>query len=397
MKKLFFWCLLIVFVSAACTIKKNATTGQIVAQSGRQLKYALTQTDPLLGTGEKKLVAPRTTGKDGELHMVPTRDWTSGFFAGELWYMYEMTGDKYWEKEARRYTELLEQEKLNGKTHDMGFKMFCSYGNGYRLTKDEQYKEILLQSARTLSTRFSEKTGCIRSWDHNSHRWKYPVIIDNMMNLELLFWATKETGDSTFYNIAVSHALKTMENHFRDDFSCFHVVDYHPETGAVVAKNTHQGYSDNSAWSRGISWALYGYTMVYRETGDKRFLAQAENVACYIINHPRKPEDAIPYWDYDAPEIPDAPRDASAAAVMASGFYELAGYSANISQYLSMANRIMKSLSSDAYSASVTSNNGFLLKHSTGSKPYESEVDAPLVYADYYFLEALKRKQEIND
>jgi len=254
----------------------------------------------------------------------------------------------------------------------------------------------LLESARTLITRYSEKTGCIRSWDHNAHRWNFPVIIDNMMNLELLFWATQETGDETFKNIAISHALKTIENHFRDDYSCYHVVDYKPETGEIAAKNTHQGYSDDSAWSRGIAWALYGYTMTYRETGDQRFLKQAEKVARYIIKHPRNPEDMIPYWDYDAPGIPNEPRDASAAAIMASGFYELAGYSQNSTEYLAVADQMLKSLSSSKYLADIETNNGFLLKHSTGSKPHNSEVDVPLVYADYYFLEAIKRKKELK-
>ncbi len=344
-----------------------------------------------------ELVSPRNVEKDGSLHLVPSGDWTSGFFPGELWMMYEYTGNNFWRKEAQRYTEALEKEKLNGRTHDMGFKMLCSYGNGYRLTQDMRYKDILIQAAKTLSTRFRPKAGIIRSWDHNKQKWQCPVIIDNMMNLELLFWATKTTGDSTYYKIAVSHAMTTMKNHFRPDFSSYHVVDYDTLTGKVIKKNTHQGYADESAWARGQAWALYGYTMCYRETGKKEFLEQAVNVEKYIFGNKNMPDDLIPYWDFDVPNIEKEPRDVSAATVMASALYELSRYVKGYKsrQYKDRADTIIRNLTGH-YRATPGKDCGFLLLHSTGTKPTDTEVDVPIVYADYYFLEALLRKDRIE-
>lgn len=346
--------------------------------------------------GHGPLVAPRSIEEDGSLILVPSRDWTSGFFAGELWYMYEYTGDKKWETAARKYTAPIEQEKTNGVTHDMGFKVYCSFGNGYRLTQDSDYKVIILESAYTLITRYRPNVKALRSWDHNKDKWQNPVIIDNMMNLELLFWAFKESKDSAFYNIAVSHAETTLKNHFRPDYSSYHVIDYDTITGEVLKKNTHQGFSHESAWSRGQAWAVYGYTMCYRETGRPEFLEQAKKVTNYIFTHPNLPEDLIPYWDYDAPEIPNEPRDVSAATVTASALYELSLYDKeNSEKYLNWANKIIDSLNKN-YLAKEGGDYGFLLLHSTGSKPGKFEVDKPLSYADYYFLEALLRKQKLE-
>ena len=326
------------------------------------------------------------------------RDWTSGFYPGVLWLMYELTKDTDWKEKATLYTNALESEQFNASNHDIGFKMMCSFGLGYKLTKNESYKKVLIQSARTLTTRFNEKVGCIRSWDHNKDKWEFPVIIDNLMNLELLFWAWKETGDPVFYNIAVSHAKTTMKNHFRNDYSSYHVVGYDADTGEVISKNTHQGYSDNSSWSRGQAWALYGYTMIYRETNDPIFLKHAENVANYIINIAKLPEDFVPLWDFDLQDLKTESRDASAAAIIASALYELSMLTEQDNkQYLNVANGIMGALSSDSYFNVKGANKGFLLKHSTGSKPKNSEVDVPLIYADYYYLEALSRKIEINN
>jgi rhamnogalacturonyl hydrolase YesR len=340
------------------------------------------------------VIAPRTI-RGGELVLVPSRDWTSGFFSGELWYLYEYTGKEEWLRAAKTFNAGMEQEKWNGKTHDMGFKMYCSYGNGYRLTGDAAYKDILIQSAKTLSTRFRPITGVMRSWDHSRDKWAFPVIIDNMMNLELLFFATRITGDSSFYKIAVSHARTTMKNHFRADNSSYHVVEYDTITGAVVKKNTHQGFSHESAWSRGQAWGLYGYTMCYRETKDKAFLEHAEKIAKYIFTHPNLPKDLIPYWDFNAPGIPNEPRDVSAAAVIASGLYELSLYSKNGKDYKAKANTIVENLAKH-YTSPAGQNKGFILLHSTGSKPANSEVDVPLCYADYYFLEALLRKKKLE-
>ncbi len=338
-------------------------------------------------------VSPRSLTPEGKLILVPAKDWTSGFFPGVLWFLYEFTGDKKWENQAREFTSKIENEKLNGGTHDMGFKIYCSFGTGYRLTNDPTYKNIIIQSAKTLCTRFNPKVGCIRSWDHNKDKWDYPVIIDNMMNLELLFAATHLTGDSSFYKIAVSHANTTLKNHFRADYSSYHVIDYDTITGKVQKKNTHQGYSHESAWARGQAWAVYGYTMCYRETHDPKYLRQAENVANYILNHPNLPKDLVPYWDFNAPNIPNEPRDASAAAIIASAFYELAAYSANGKTYRARAGKMMQNLTK-SYRAKPGETHGFILLHSTGSKPMNSEVDVPLNYADYYYLEALLRSKK---
>jgi unsaturated chondroitin disaccharide hydrolase len=342
----------------------------------------------------KDLVSPRTL-ENGNLKLVTSKDWTSGFFPGVLWFLYEYYGNTDWREQAKKYSEWIEKEKTNAGTHDMGFKIYCSIGTGYRLTKDPHYKEVIITSAKTLSKRFNPKTGVIRSWDHNQDKWKNPVIIDNMMNLELLFEATQLTGDSSFYKIAVSHANTTMKNHFRADYSSYHVIDYDPETGAVLKKNTHQGYSDESAWARGQAWALYGYTMCYRFTKDPAYLKQAENVTAFILNHPNMPKDLVPYWDFNAPGIPNEPRDASAAAVIASGLYELSGYSKKRKLYLSKANQMLKNLATN-YSSGDGKNKGFILGHSTGSKPANSEVDVPISYADYYYLEALLRSRQIK-
>ncbi len=340
-----------------------------------------------------KLVSPRSV-ENNKVKMVKAKDWTSGFFPGELWMMYGHTNDEYWKEKALEFTLPLEGEKWNGKTHDMGFKMYCSFGKAYQYTKNPKFRDILIQSAKTLASRFKPNVGCIRSWDHNSDKWEFPVIIDNMMNLELLFWAEKETGNKMFKDIAVSHAETTMKNHFRADNSSYHVVAYNPETGEVQERTTHQGYSSESAWSRGQAWALYGYTMVYRETQDTKFLRQAEKVATYILNHPNLPDDLIPYWDFDAPNIPEEPRDASAAAIIASALYELSTFSEEGDLYLHAADKICNSLMSLEYFTDPNENNGFLLKHSTGSKPHDSEINEPLVYADYYFIEALTRKMK---
>lgn len=340
------------------------------------------------------LISPRSV-KEGKIVMVPSKDWTSGFFAGELWMMYELTSDNFWKEKALEFTLPLEKEKWNSKTHDMGFKMYCSFGKAWQDTQNPKYRDILIQSAKTLATRFKPNVGCIRSWDHNSDKWDFPVIIDNMMNLELLFWAAKETGNQMFKEIAVKHAETTMKNHFRKDNSSYHVVDYNPETGEVQSKNTHQGYSDDSAWSRGQAWGLYGYTMVYRETGGKEFLKQAENIAAYILTNPNLPENLIPYWDFNAPNIPNEPYDVSAAAIIASALYELSTFSENKEMYLNAANKIFESLMSPEFFANPQNNHGFLLKHSTGSKPHNSEVDVPLIYADYYFIETIMRKTNL--
>lgn len=338
----------------------------------------------------KQLVFPRTTAHDS-LKLIPSGDWTSGFFPGVLWFLYEKTNKQQWKQAAEEFTALMAKEPYNGNSHDVGFKVYDSYGNGYKITNDTGYKRAIIDAAKTLSKRFNPVVGCIRSWDFG--KWQYPVIIDNMMNLELLFEATKLSGDSSFYKIAVSHVNTTMKNHFRNDYSSYHLVNYDPVTGNVIGKVTVQGYADESAWARGQAWGLYGYTMCYRETRDKKYLEQAEHIASFILNNPNLPKDFVPYWDYNAPDLSTQPRDASAAAIMASAFYELSGYSLKGKSYRKAADKIMESLTK-SYRNPVGTNHGFILLHSTGHKPADSEVDVPLIYADYYYLEALLRSQK---
>ncbi|MGI4872164.1 MAG: glycoside hydrolase family 88 protein [Janthinobacterium lividum] len=342
--------------------------------------------------GKPPLVSPRTVDAAGHLVAVPTRDWTSGFFPGYLWLLYQATGQARWRTAAEQATARLAGEETNGSSHDVGFKLYCSYGTGYRVAPNPAYREVLLTAARTLSTRFNPTVGAIRSWDHHQEQWQFPVIIDNMLNLELLFAATRLSGDSSFYKIAVAHANTTLKNHFRPDYSSYHVVGYDPKTGQVEKKTTHQGYADNSAWARGQAWALYGFTMCYRETHDPRYLAQAEHVADFILHHPNLPKDLVPYWDFNDPAIPHAPRDASAGAVMASGLLELSTYSTQGTTYRRHASQLLDNLAK-SYTAAPGTACGFLLLHSTGHKPANSEIDVPLSYADYYFMEALLRRQ----
>ncbi len=337
------------------------------------------------------LVSPRTV-ENGQFKMVISRDWTSGFFPAELWYFYQYTKDKKWLNLAKKYTQDIKKEQFNKGTHDLGFMIYCPFGNGYRITKDTAYRSVIIQAAKSLSTRFNNKAGVIKSWDHNGDKWKYPVIIDNMMNLELLFEATKFTKDSSFYKIAVSHANVTMKNHYRPDFSSYHVIDYDTVSGNVRNKLTAQGYANESSWARGQAWGLYGYTLCYRYTKNKAYLVQADAIANYILSSKITPADAIPYWDYNDPQIPNVSRDASAAAITASALYELADYSKDAKRYKAAADKILISLSTK-YTSAPGANYGFILEHSTGHRPAKSEIDVPINYADYYYLEALLRRR----
>ena len=375
------------------TYEKPTKLDNAMANADEQLHYALKCTSEARKTAKGNKVNPRSIDKDGNLVLVGPKDWCSGFFAGTLWQMYQYSHMQFWRENAVSNTWLIESAKWHKGTHDLGFMIGDSFGKAYQLTGEQSYRDVMLQAARTLCTRYSPKVGSIRSWDHNADRWTFPVIIDNMMNLEILFEAYKLTGDKSFYDIAVSHANVTIKNHFRDDYSSYHVVDYDPVTGTVRSRVTHQGYSDDSFWSRGQGWALYGYTMCYRYTHDLRYLEQAKNIAKFLFSLKNMPEDGIFFWDMKDPSIPDVPRDASAAALVASAFYELQAYvGAELGkQYIAYADKIVNSLI-DHYQAPVGSNQGFLLLHSTGNKPANSEIDVPINYADYFYMEALRRK-----
>ena len=345
---------------------------------------------------------PRSTKPDGSLYTVNSRDWCSGFFAGSLWLLYDLTKDSFYSNAAKKWSVALTKEQYNTTTHDLGFMLYIPFGTGYKHTKDAGYKSVVIQAAKSLATRFHPNVGVIKSWD--SPKWQYPVIIDNMMNLELLFEASKLIGDDTYRQIAIKHADHDMQNHFRKDYSSYHLVDYDSLTGEVIKKQTVQGYADESSWARGQAWGLYGFTVMYRYTKDKKYLEQANHIADFILNNSNYPKDGVPYWDFNDPKIPNTYRDASAGAVIASALLELKNYVGKdkSERYYKQAEKILYTLSSPEYLA-TTGNSNFILKHSVGNWPKgkaTGEIDASINYGDYYYLEALSRyfsskKQEL--
>lgn len=333
--------------------------------------------------------------KDGKFRATDAYDWTSGFFPGSLWIGYQLTGDEKLREEALKYTARLHDIQYYKGTHDLGFMIFCSYGMQQQIEKDSVSAAAIVEASKSLISRCDDEIGLIRSWDFG--KWNYPVIIDNMMNLEMLFWASKYSGDPIYYDVAVRHADITMKEHFRDDFSSYHVISYNDD-GTVESKGTFQGCADDSAWVRGQAWGLYGYTMSYRETDLTRYFEQAVRIADFIIAHPNTPSDCIPYWDYDATNIPDAPRDASAAAVIASALFELSTMveGEKSKEYFDYAETLLMNLSTEPYLAKAGGNGGFIIQHCVGHLPANSEIDVPLNYGDYYYLESLRRYLELK-
>lgn len=418
--------LLIAALTVSCTDRND-----IIQEN---IKHAEAQLAHLIKAAEAgdTLRIP-STFKHGEIEFVPTDDWVSGFFAGTLWYMYELTGKEYYAEQAQKHTEILHDIQFLKWHHDVGFMVYDSYGNGLRLKNIPGYDTVLVNTAKSLATRFRPAAGIIQSWNtHNpaqwqAHRgWKCPVIIDNMMNLELFFKVSEMTGDDTYRKIAMSHADKTLENHYRDDFSTYHVVDYDDETGEIRRKCTAQGIADESRWARGQAWSIYGFTVAYRFTGEDRYLQRAKDVANYLlITEDNMPEDMIPLWDFDVVEFANNEtemvkhfndkdamlpyteiRDVSSASIIASALYELYWYTKD-ELYKSKADKMIESLSKAPYRAEVGTNGGFIFKHSVGSLPHsvlniqagrtkDHNIDVPLNYADYYFLEALLRKGRVE-
>ena len=388
---------LVLIVAAACSSPKKELYSMIDKAFADAVERYVALADSMLVADPGRL--PHSLKEDGSMTSVKPSGWTSGFFPGTLWYMYEYLNDERLKSRADAFTAFLEGQQHNTGTHDIGFMMYCSYGNSQRLFPEDAKKQILINSADALCSRYSPVTGCIKSWDHKGDMgWHFPVIIDNMMNLELLLWAWKQTGDSKYLDVATSHARTTARNHFREDYSSFHVVNYDPLTGAVLSQGTFQGLSDDSSWSRGQGWGLYGYTVMYRFTQDKFYLEQAQNIARYIMSYHPAPKDKVFVWDYKAPA--DAPRDASAAALCASALLELRGLTDDArlaDDAYSFAVDILRSLSSEAYTAASGTNGNFVLKHSVTSFPAGKEIDKPLCYADYYYFEALLRLKNILD
>jgi rhamnogalacturonyl hydrolase YesR len=374
--------------SCATEESMNALIADRLAKSAEQY---LLMSESLLSEPDR---LPRSF-ENGKLLTSASSWWCSGFMPGTLWYLYEYTNDAKLRDYAQTYTDRIEKEQYNRGTHDLGFMIYCSYGNALRLTNREACIPIMMTGAESLATRYNPLVGCIKSWNSND-KWQFPVIIDNMMNLEFLFWASKQSGDPKFSDICISHADQTLRNHFRPDYSSYHVVSYDTITGLPEKKNTHQGYNDESAWARGQSWGLYGYVVMYRETKKQAYLDQAKRIAGFLLHHPNLPSDGIPYWDFNAPDIPKAKRDASAGAIMASALIELSRYvdQESADEYLRIAEKQLRTLSSPEYFAEKGTNGNFILKHSTGHLLGNSEVDVPLTYADYYYVEALLRYKD---
>lgn len=398
MKKSILPYILILILNFGCSTKEaDPNIEQAIGLASAQMKLQLENI-----SWDKPVRYPRTIDSTGNTHYIMYQDWTSGFFTGSIWYMYALTGDSLWKKAGEKLTKSLSPASKITWHHDVGFIINSSFGHCYQFTKNPQYANIIVKAAKSLSTRYRPKVGIIQSWNVNKgwqsqQGWQCPVIIDNMMNLELLFRATQISGDSSYYNIAVSHADKTLKNHFRGDNSSFHVVDYFIKDGGVHKKQTAQGFSDQSAWARGQAWGLYGFTMCFRETGKIRYLRKAQQIADFILNNKNMPRDFIPYWDFNAEGKYAHLRDASAGAIMASALYELSTLVNDGSRYSQYADIMVSTLCSPLFSAKEGQNNGFILKHSVGSLPRNKEIDAPLNYADYYFLEALYRKMHLQN
>ena len=379
--------IIFLFLSCQC---KDTDMGKMIRND---LEVAGEQLSCLAEMYRDATVFPRSW-KDGQYYDKDYSDWTSGFIPGSLWLYYEMTGDKRFAEQARIFTAKLKDVPFIESTHDLGFMVLNSYGRQYENDRDSVSLSALVSASNSLIKRFDERIGAIRSWDFGE--WNYPVIIDNMMNLEMLFRVSELTGNPVYREVAVRHAETTLKNHFRDDASSYHVVSYNDD-GSVERKCTYQGYSDSSHWARGQAWGLYGYTLCYRYTGEKRYLQQAMRIARMIEDQVLS-QDAIPWWDYDDPSIPDAPKDASAAAVTASALLELQGMvsCAEGAEWVNYAIRILTSLSGEEYLSAPGENGFFVLRHSTGAAPFDSEIDVPLNYADYYFLEALQRLSKLK-
>lgn len=381
--------LALAFVACDRQESMEELTARVFERAAVQFQQLDAHIDSVMAVSADGMVYPRSLNEDGTLTTSDYKWWCSGFFPGSLWYVYEYTGDEKYKELALKYQAGLEPLRYRTDDHDIGFQLMCSYGNCLRITGDTLCAPVIVDGANSLATRFNPVVGCTKSWD--SRRYAFSVIIDNMMNLELLFKALELGGPDSLKDVAISHAYTTIRNHYREDKSAKHVLDYNPETGVLSQVYPGQGYSAESAWARGQAWGLYAFPMVYRFTKDPQILEHAVAVAEYII--PRLPEDGIPYWDFDSPEIPNDVKDASAAAIMACGLIELSTYVDDVKaqKYLDVAQKMIRTLAGDEYLAAEGEAHGFLLKHSTGFRLRNSEVDVPLTYADYYFLEALMR------
>ena len=344
---------------------------------------------------------PGSIDDNGQLVTITAKSWEAGYLAGILWYLYDYTKEEKWKVYAQQWTAGLELQKFNKNSHDLLFMLFASFGNGHKITQDELYKDVLIVGSKSLASRYDPEIKYIKSWDafYQSMEIQYPVIIDALLANEMLFYVSRISGDPSFYNIAYNHALNTKKDFFREDYSTYYLIEYDTIHNTLKDKRTWMGYSDESTWSRGHARAIYGSAVTFRETGDSSFLELAKNTAKYYMEHPRLPADLIPYWDFDDPDIPNTPRDASAACIAASGLLELASLLPPEEQgkYADFAIRTLKNLASDVYRNRPDENLGFILKHSTGSCSWNLDVDKPKISADYYFIESLIKLDRLKD
>lgn len=390
----FFLMLTIVLIVSCSPTKKEAP----VFSAQEMLDESVIKTkETLKGLSVKDSFLRNIPENQTTWESVGVNDWCSGFWPGVLWYAYEASNDASLKKEAAAFTAPIKTIAYNSaRNHDIGFMVYCSFGNGYRITGNPEYKEVLLSAADTLATLYNDKVGSILSWPEKREEYAHNTIIDNMMNLELLFWAAKNGGDQRLYDIATSHAEVTMNNLVREDNSLYHLGSFNEETGEFLKGYTHQGYADESMWARGQTWGIYGFAMAYRETGRKDFLETSIKLADHFLE--RLPEDGIPFWDFDDPKIPNAPKDASAAAIAACGMFEIANLVEDVTlknKFNTAATKFVEILSSDAYYSG--DKNQALLLHSTGHLPNNSEIDMPIIYADYYYMEALMRLKKLEE
>ncbi|WP_282165553.1 glycoside hydrolase family 88 protein [Cellulophaga baltica] len=390
----FFLMLTIVLIVSCSPTKKEAP----VFSAQEMLDESVIKTkETLKGLSVKDSFLRNIPENQTTWESVGVNDWCSGFWPGVLWYAYEASNDTSLKKEAEAFTAPIKTIAYNSaRNHDIGFMVYCSFGNGYRITGNPEYKEVLLSAADTLATLYNDKVGSILSWPEKREEYAHNTIIDNMMNLELLFWAAKNGGDQRLYDIATSHAEVTMNNLVREDNSLYHLGSFNEETGEFLKGYTHQGYADESMWARGQTWGIYGFAMAYRETGRKDFLEISIKLADHFLE--RLPEDGIPFWDFDDPKIPNAPKDASAAAIAACGMFEIANLVEDVTlknKFNTAATKFVEILSSYAYYSG--DKNQALLLHSTGHLPNNSEIDMPIIYADYYYMEALMRLKKLEE
>lgn len=379
----------------------RAALPEIFAKAAAHYKALDAAATPLMKDEKGELRTPHGwlawQGKR-ELDMRSIYWWTAGHFPGSLWYLYEATGDEFFKLRATVWTEILAPNAKVDDNHDVGFIMNCSYGNARRILKTDKYDAILAETAASLSKRYNESLGLIRSWGALDEKKNFLVIPDNMMNLELLEAVSKFSVDPRFARIARSHAAVTKKHHFRPDGGTYHVLNYDQRPGflgIVQEIRRGQGLGCETAWSRGQSWAIYGYAMMYRFTRDPAYLAFAQKVSDFAINHPNMPADGVPYWDFGAP---GEERDTSAASVMASGLLELSNFVGGEkgASYRAFAVKQLLSLASPEYFSEGDEVGHFLLKHGVGHKPAGSEIDTPLDYGDYYFLEGLLRFRNLT-